>query len=79
MLVAASPGRSVQPVGKAPGYPPQQIRQQRGPGIIRCRGSSDCRILIVPHKLIMIAATAPLRGHPPDLGKQSYGHELLLP
>jgi hypothetical protein len=28
---------------------PYQIRQQRGLGIIHHRGSSDCRILIVPH------------------------------
>jgi DNA-binding transcriptional regulator YhcF (GntR family) len=27
-----------------------------GPGIIGYRGSSDCRILVVSHKLIMIAA-----------------------
>ena len=27
----------------------QQVRQQRGPGIIGYRGSSDCRILIVSH------------------------------
>jgi hypothetical protein len=49
------------PPGKAPGHPPQQIRQQRGGGIIRYRDSSDCRILIVFHKPIMIAAAAPLR------------------
>ena len=61
-LAAALPGL---PPRKAPGYPPQQIRQQRGPGIVRYRGSSDCRILIVFHKTIMIAAAAPLRGHPP--------------
>ena len=40
------------PAGKAPGHPPQKVRQQRGPGIIRYRGSSDCRILIVSHKPI---------------------------
>jgi hypothetical protein len=45
-LAAGLPGL---PPGKAPGDPPQQIRQQRGPGIIRYRGSSDCRILIVSH------------------------------
>jgi hypothetical protein len=43
-LATALPGL---PPGKAPGHPPQQIGQQRGPGIIRCRRSSDCRILIV--------------------------------
>ena len=74
-LAAALPGL---PPGKAPGHPPQQVRQQRGPGIIRYRGSSDCRILIVSCKPIMIAAAAPLRG-PPDLHQQSHGHELLLP
>ncbi len=57
-LAAALPGL---PPGKAPGHPSQQIRQQRGPGIIRYRGSSDCRIVIVSHKPIMIAAAAPLR------------------
>ena len=62
-LAAALPGL---PPGKAPGHPSQQVRQQRGPGIIRYRGSSDCRILIVSHKPIMIAAAALLRG-PPDL------------
>jgi hypothetical protein len=45
-LAAGLPGL---PPGKAHGHPPQQIRQQRGPGIIRYRGSSDCRILIVSH------------------------------
>lgn len=45
-LPAGLPGL---PPRKAPGHPPQQIRQQRGPGIIRYRGSSDCRILIVSH------------------------------
>jgi len=45
-LAAALPGL---PPGKAPGHPSQQIRQQRGPGIIGYRGSSDCRILIVSH------------------------------
>ena len=60
-LAAALPGL---PPGKAPGHPPQQVRQQRGPGIIGYRGSSDCRVLIVSHKPIMIAAAAPLRGHP---------------
>jgi len=74
-LAAALPGL---PPGKAPGHLPEQIRQQRGPGIIRYRGSSDCRILIVFHKPIMIAAAAPLRG-PPDLHQQPHGHELLLP
>jgi site-specific DNA recombinase len=37
------------PPGKTPGHPPQQIRQQRGPGIIGYRGSSGCRVLIVSH------------------------------
>ncbi len=60
-LAAALPGL---PPGKAPGHPSQQIRQQRGPGIIRYRGSSDCRIVIMFHKPIMIAAAAPLRGPP---------------
>jgi hypothetical protein len=60
-------------------HPPQQVRQQPGPGIIGYRGSSDCRILIVSHKPIMIAAAAPLRGHPSDLHQQPHGHELLLP
>ena len=45
-LAAGLPGL---PPGKTPGHPPQQIRQQRGPGIIRYRGSRDCRILIVSH------------------------------
>jgi broad specificity phosphatase PhoE len=60
-LAAALPGL---PPGKTPGHPPQQVRQQRGPGIIRYRGSSDCRILVVSHEPIMIAAAAPLRGQP---------------
>jgi site-specific DNA recombinase len=46
------------PPGKAPGHPYQQVRQQRGPGIIGYRGSSDCRVLIVSHEPIMIAAAA---------------------
>ena len=50
-----------------------------GAGIIRYRGSSDCRTLIVSHKPIMIAAAAPLPGHPSDLHQQPHGHELLLP
>jgi hypothetical protein len=37
------------PPGKAPSHPPQQISQQRGPGLIRYRGSRDSRILIVSH------------------------------
>jgi hypothetical protein len=45
-LAAGLPGL---PPGKAPGHPSQQVRQQRGPGIIRYRGSSDCRVLIVSH------------------------------
>ena len=45
-LPAGLPGL---PPGKAPGHPSQQIGQQRGPGIIRCRDSSDCRIVIVSH------------------------------
>jgi hypothetical protein len=63
-LAAALPGL---PPGKAPGHLSQQIRQQRGPGIIGYRGSSDCRALIVFHKPIMIAAAALLCGHPSDL------------
>ena len=59
-LAAALPGL---PPGKAPGHPPQQVRQQRGPGLIGYRGSSDCRVLVVSHQPIMIAAAAPLRGH----------------
>ena len=47
-LPAALPGL---PPGKHPATPPQQVRQQRGPGIIRYRGSSDCRVLIVSHNL----------------------------
>jgi hypothetical protein len=43
-LAAALPGL---PPGKAPGHPPQQIRQQRRPSIIRHGASSDCRIVIV--------------------------------
>ena len=31
------------------------------------------------HKPIMIAAAAPLRGHPSDLRQQPHGHELQLP
>jgi len=61
-LAAGLPGL---PAGKAPGHLPQQVRQQRGPGLIGYRGSSDCRALIVSHKPIMIAAAASLRGHPP--------------
>jgi hypothetical protein len=57
-LAAALPGL---PPGKAPGHPPQQVRQHRGPGIIGYRGSSDCRVLVVSHKPIMIAAAAPAR------------------
>jgi hypothetical protein len=65
------------PPGKASGHPPQQVRQQRGPGLIRYRGSSDCRILIVSCQPIMIAAAAPLRD-PPDLRQQPHG-QLRLP
>jgi hypothetical protein len=60
-LAAALPGL---PPGKAPGYLSQQVRQQRGPGLISYRGSSDCRVLVVSHKPIMIAAAAPLRSPP---------------
>ena len=56
-LAAALPGL---PPGKAPGHAFQQVRQQRGPGLIGYRGSSDCRIFVVSHKPIMIAAAAPL-------------------
>jgi len=45
-LAAALPGL---PPGKAPGHLSQQVRQQRGPGIIGHRGSSDCRVLFVYH------------------------------
>jgi hypothetical protein len=45
-LAAGLPGL---PAGKAPGRPSQQVRQQRGPGIIGYRGSRGCRILIVSH------------------------------
>ena len=45
-LAAGLPGL---PPGKTPGYPPQQVRQQRRPGLIRYRGNSDCRVLIVSH------------------------------
>jgi hypothetical protein len=57
-LAAALPGL---PPGKAPGHPSQQVRQQRGPGVIGYRGSSDCRVLVVSYKPIMIAAAAPTR------------------
>jgi hypothetical protein len=50
------------PPGKAPGDLPQQICQQRGPGIIGYRGSSGCRVLVVSHKPIMIVAAASLCG-----------------
>jgi len=50
--------------GKASSHSPQQVRQQRGPGIIGYRGRSGCRVLVVSHKPIMIAAAAPLRGQP---------------
>ena len=66
-LAATPPGL---PAGKAPGHPPQQIGQQRGPGIIGYRGSSDCRVLIVSHKPIMIAPAASLRSYPPNLQEQ---------
>jgi len=55
-LAAGLPGL---PPGKAPGHPSQQVRQQRGPGLIDYRGSNDCRVLVVSHKPIMIAAAAP--------------------
>jgi hypothetical protein len=67
------------PPRKAPGHLPQQVRQQRGPGIIGYRGSSDCRVLFASHKPIMIAAAALLRGQPFDLHRQPHGHELQLP
>ena len=57
-LAAALPGLLA---GKAPGYPSQEVRQQRGAGIIGYRGSSDCSVLVVSHKPIMIAAAASLR------------------
>jgi hypothetical protein len=50
------------PPGKTPDHPPQQVRRQRGSGLIGYRGSIDCRVLTVSHKPIMIAAAAPLRG-----------------
>ena len=37
------------PPGKSPGDPPQQVRQQRGPGIIGYRGSRGCHVLFVSH------------------------------
>jgi hypothetical protein len=74
-LAAGLPGL---PAGKAPGHPSQQVRQQRGPGIIGYRGSSDCRVLVVSHKPIMIAAAAFTRP-PPDLRQQPHGYELQLP
>ena len=61
-LPAALPGL---PPGKTPGHPSQQIRQQRGPGIIRYRGSSDWPHLDRVSQPIMIAAAAFLRDHPP--------------
>ena len=60
-LAAGLPGL---PPGKAPGHPSQQIRQQCGPGIIGYRDSSDCRVLIVSHKPVMIAAAALLGDRP---------------
>ena len=45
-LAARLPGL---PPREAPRHPPQQILQQRGMNIIRYRGSSDCRVLIVSH------------------------------
>jgi hypothetical protein len=45
-LAAGLPGL---PAGKAPGHPSQQVRQQRGPGLIRYRDSRGCRIVIVSH------------------------------
>ena len=45
-MAAGLPGL---PPGKAPGHAARQVRQQRGPGVIRYRGSSDCRVLIVSH------------------------------
>ncbi len=45
-LAARLPGL---PPEKAPGHPPQQVHQQRGPRIVRYRGSSDARILTVSH------------------------------
>jgi hypothetical protein len=46
------------PPGKAPGHLPEQVRQQRGPGVIGYRGSSGCRTLIVFHKPIMSGSRA---------------------
>ena len=74
-LAAALPGL---PPGEAPGYLSHQVRQQRGPGLIGYRGSSDCRVLVVSHKPIMIAAAAPLR-HASELHQHAHGHELQLP
>jgi hypothetical protein len=45
-LAAGLPGLAP---GKAPGHQPQQVLQQRGMNIIRYRGSSNCRVLIVSH------------------------------
>jgi hypothetical protein len=61
-LAAGLPGL---PPGKTPSDPSQQVRHQRGPGIIGHRGSSDCRVLVVSHRPIMIAAAALLRGYAP--------------
>jgi len=74
-LAAALPSL---PPRKAPGYLSHQVRQQRGPGLIGYRGSSDCRVLVVSH------TTHHDRGsrtstRSPDLRQQPHGHELQLP
>jgi hypothetical protein len=72
-LAAGLPGL---PPGKHPATCPRQVRQQRGPGIIRYRGSSDCRILIVSHKPIMIAAAAHLPRQPHFVGEPAWWRDM---
>ena len=46
----------------------KQVHQQRGPGIIVCRRSRDCRVMIVSHKpIIMIAAAHRYVATQPDV------------
>jgi hypothetical protein len=74
-LAATLPGL---PPRKAPGHPAQQIRQQRGPGIIRYRRSSDCRTLIVSHNRNDCGSRT-FSAISSDQRQQLHGHELLLP